>query len=58
MDRSKYYIIYFIDALTVMIEIGKKYPTNRLWLASHLVINISRPKDIEVYYYSCYYLTN
>ncbi|KAK0084296.1 hypothetical protein PV325_007291 [Microctonus aethiopoides] len=31
-----------------MIELGKKYPTNRLWLGSRLVINISLPKDIEI----------
>ncbi|KAK0097428.1 hypothetical protein PV326_001891 [Microctonus aethiopoides] len=36
------------DAMTVMIELGKKYPTNRLWLGSRLVINISLPKDIEI----------
>ncbi|KAK0072666.1 hypothetical protein PV326_014222, partial [Microctonus aethiopoides] len=36
------------DALTVMAELGRKYPTNRLWLGPQLVINISLPKDIEV----------
>ncbi|KAK0073764.1 hypothetical protein PV326_013084, partial [Microctonus aethiopoides] len=36
------------DALTVFGELGRKYPTNRLWLGPKLFINISLPKDIEV----------